>query len=213
VAAQRPQDGSARLPRIAPMTYEMASEPVREFWDARGQRSDPRSDVIFGTFLCNLPATRVHFPLMGYVKTSECLPPRMRELAVLRTAWLCGADYMWEMHVEIALEVGITEEEVRRVASGVDGAWTADEASVLRAMDELHEVSRLSDETWVQLAGVFDDAQMVELLILAGAYHSMAFVMGSVGLRPPSGWSPDLPGNRFLFVDPQAEAAEIRSSS
>jgi alkylhydroperoxidase family enzyme len=149
---------------------------------------------------------------MGYVKTSECMPVRLRELAVLRTAWVCGADYMWEMHVEIARQAGVTDDEICRVPAGSDaGDWADHEAAVLRAVDELHQASRLSDETWDRLAVNFDDAQMIELLVLAGAYHSMAFVMGSVGIRPPSGASPDLPGNRFLFVEGQPDEVRNRS--
>jgi alkylhydroperoxidase family enzyme len=131
---------------------------------------------------------------------STCLPLRHRELAILRTAWDCGADFMWEMHNEIGLRCGLSQEEIERVGAGPDhAAWSPEEAAVIRSMDELHVHSRIADQTWKILTCMYDNRQLIELITLAGSYHVMAYMMGAIGIRPPSGESPNLPGNRFLF--------------
>ena len=148
----------------------------------------------------NPELTFVRSPFVNYVKNSTCLPLRERELAILRTAWRCGADFMWAMHTEIGLQCGLSQEEVDRVGAGPDDpAWTPEEAAVLRSMDELHDYSRIADPTWTVLAGTYDNRQLIELITLAGSYHVMAYLMGAIGIRPPGGESPNLPGNRFLF--------------
>ena len=188
------------LPRIRPLAYDEVEEETKALWDRTGSRSDPRGDVITGTLMWNPELARVRSPFVGYLKDSDCLPARDRELAILRTAWICGADFMWAIHDEIGLRCGLTPEEIERVGVGPDDpAWTSQEAAVLRSMDELHERSRISDATWTVLAGMYDHRQLIELITLAGSYHVMAYVMGAIGIRPPTGESPDLPGNRFLF--------------
>ena len=148
----------------------------------------------------NPELSRVRSPFVTYLMNSTCLPAHDRELAILRTAWKCGADFMWAMHTEIGLKCDLTQEEIDRVGPGPDDpAWTAAEAAVLRSMDELNDYSRIADSTWTILAGTYDNRQLIELITLAGSYHVMAYLMGAIGIRPPSGESPDLPGNRFLF--------------
>jgi alkylhydroperoxidase family enzyme len=192
---------TAAMPRIPPLSYEEADEETRALWDQTNSgRTDPRAKVLTGAAMWNPELYRVRSPFVNYVKDSTCLPVRERELAILRTAWRCGADFMWAMHTEIGLECGLSQEEVDRVGAGPDHpAWTPEEAAVLRSMDELHQYSRIADPTWKVLAGTFDNRQLIELITLAGSYHVMAYLMGAVGIRPPTGESPNLPGNRFLF--------------
>jgi alkylhydroperoxidase family enzyme len=201
VAENEPTVDTAKLPRIEPLDYDEADEGIRALWNRTGTgRADPRASVITGTFMWNPELSAVRSPFVSYVKDSTTLPLRDRELAILRTAWRCGADFMWFMHTEIGLECGLTQEEVDRVGAGPDDpAWTPEEAAVMRAMDELHDYSRIADSTWAVLAGMYDNRQLIEIITLAGSYHVMAYMMGAVGIRPPSGESPNLPGNRFLF--------------
>ena len=192
---------SAVMPRIPPLSYEELDAETQALWaGSSGGRPDPRANVLLGASMWNPEVHRVRSPFVNYVKTSTCLPSRDREIAILRTAWRCGADFMWAMHTEIGLECGLTQDEVERVGSGPDDTgWTPGEAAVLRSMDELHDHSRISDATWKVLAGRYDNRQLIELITLAGSYHVMAYLMGAIGIRPPSGESPNLPGNRFLF--------------
>ena len=191
----------AALPRIPPLSYEEADPETQALWDqVNSRRRDPRASVLTGATMWNPELNRVRSPFVTYVMNSTCLPLRDRELAILRTAWKCGADFMWAMHTEIGLQCGLTQDEVERVGAGPDHPqWTPEEAAVMRSMDELHDHSRIADPTWQVLAGRYDNAQLIELITLAGSYHVMAYLMGAIGIRPPSGESPNLPGNRFLF--------------
>jgi alkylhydroperoxidase family enzyme len=192
-----------QLPRIGPVSYADAGPRARHVYEEL-RRPSP-DNVVLGTFMRNPDLTRVHSPFVAYMKNSTCLPVRHREIAILRSAWICGADYQWEMHNQIGLECGLTREEIDRIPAGADSPeWMAEEVLVLRAVDELHSTCRVGDRTWAGLARQYDEGQLVELLVLVGNYRTIAYVMNGVGIPPPSGVSPDLPGNRFLFSTPAA---------
>jgi hypothetical protein len=36
-------------------------------------------------------------------------------------------------------------------------------------------------------------------MLLVGNYRTLSYIQNSVGIRPVSGTSPNIPGNRFLF--------------
>lgn len=121
------------------------------------------------------------------------LPARERELAILRTGYLCATPYEWGHHVEIALAAGLTREEVDRVPAGPSHPdWSAHDAAVLKAADELHGDARIGDDTWGRLAAVYDDAQMIELCMVVGQYHLVAFTLNSLGVQREDGVE-DLP--------------------
>jgi alkylhydroperoxidase family enzyme len=139
-----------------------------------------RSPQVFASFL----------QLGGDLSADSALDPVLRELAVLRTGWLCGAPYQWGEHVRVAGKLGIDAATIERVREGPDApGWSAIEAAVLRAVDELHGGAAIADATWAVLAAHFDDRQLVELPLLVGHYHMTAFVQNAlrITLNPGSG--------------------------
>lgn len=116
------------------------------------------------------------------------LPARDRELAILRTGWLCTAPYEWGEHVHIAKTAGITSEEIERITQGADApGWSEHERAILRAVDELYRDSIISDATWNTLAQRFNEKQLIELPILIGQYQTVAYYQNSLRLRLHNG--------------------------
>jgi alkylhydroperoxidase family enzyme len=190
---------ASRFPRFAPVTYEEADDLTREVFDELTHA--PRDNPVLGTFLHNPELMRRQSPLNEFLKQSTCLPPRQREIVILRVAWNCGADYMWATHTERALECGLRADDIDRIRDGAAApGWSEDDRVLLEAVDELHLTCHATDETWAGLARQFDERQLVEVLVLTGNYRTLAYVMNGVGIRPPAGESPDLPGNQFLFA-------------
>jgi 4-carboxymuconolactone decarboxylase len=54
-------------------------------------------------------------------------------------------------------------------------------------MEELHFDSMISDETWAQLAQFYNDKKLIELVILAGQYKTVAYYQNSLRLPIPEG--------------------------
>lgn len=113
------------------------------------------------------------------------LAPRDRELAILRTGWLCQAPFQWGTHVKVAKRVaGLSEEEIERVTQGSAApGWSQHDRAILRAVEELHGNAMISDETWAVLALSLDEAQLLELPILVGQYQGVAYLQNSLRIR------------------------------
>jgi alkylhydroperoxidase family enzyme len=65
--------------------------------------------------------------------------------------------------------------------------WSPRDAALLDAADELHTQSCITDETWVTLADHFDVPQLVEIPMLVGLYHMVAFFGSSLGVEQEPG--------------------------
>jgi len=120
---------------------------------------------------------------------SDCeMDIRDRELAILRIAWLSQAPFEWGSHVKIAKRSGITSEEIARVKekSSAPG-WSKQDRAIVRAMEELHFDSMITDATWADLQEFYNDKKLIELVILAGQYKTVAYYQNSLRLPLPEG--------------------------
>jgi 4-carboxymuconolactone decarboxylase len=121
---------------------------------------------------------------MGTAIFSGAVPPRERELAVLRIGWLCRAPYEWGEHVDIAKRYGVSREEIERLTQGSSAVgWTEHEAAILRGVEELIGDHALCDATYATLARRWSEVQLIEYLMTVGHYVATALVQNS--LRAP----------------------------
>jgi alkylhydroperoxidase family enzyme len=131
---------------------------------------------------------RSHVALGVQLLSEGALAPRDRELAILRTGWLCQAPFEWGEHVLIGKRAGLTEAEVERVTLGSAAPdWDEPDRAILRATEELHQDSMISDAVWEVLARRLDAKQLIELPILVGHYHAVAYYQNALRLRPRVG--------------------------
>lgn len=176
-------------PRLAPLPEDAWDPSTRELLapiarDAGGQVAN-----IFTTLVRHPDLFQRFLPFGSYLLRGGRLPDRTRELLILRTAYNTRAGYEWGRHVPLARAAGITDEEIRRVGAGPDAeGWTSVDANLLRAADELHRDARLSGPTWSALAADHDEAQLIEITMLVGQYHMVAFFLNSAGTRLDPGY-------------------------
>jgi alkylhydroperoxidase family enzyme len=180
-------------PRIPPLPRE-GRDPRTEELLAGLRRSDGPELNIFATLAHHPRLLKRWSAFGGVLLYGGRLYDRDRELLILRTAWHCQAHYEWGQHVGIALAAGLTDDEIERVADGPDAAgWSAEDAALLRAADELHADSRIGDETWAALAGRYDEQQLIEVCMVVGQYHLVAFTLSSLGVQGEDGSLPAMP--------------------
>jgi alkylhydroperoxidase family enzyme len=118
----------------------------------------------------------------GTLMFRSSLDARLREVAILRTAARTRCEYEWGMHVALFREpCGFTDEQFTALQYGAPDhpAWSATEALAIRVVDELHESSTLSDDTWASVQAAFNPTAIVELLLTAGNYHMLAFFLNA----------------------------------
>ncbi len=149
---------------------------------------------IFSTLARHKQLFKVWMRFAGYLLGQGTLSARTRELLILRTGYNCGSDYEWGQHVRIALAIGMQRDEIERVAQGPDAsAWSEQERTLLQAADELHNDSKISAETWTRLAASFDEQGLIEIAMLVGNYHLVAFTLNSLEVELDEGLE-GLPG-------------------
>lgn len=110
------------------------------------------------------------------------LPPRLRELVILRVARRCGCAYEWTHHRKIAAKTGLSEAEID--AAGRGEATGELERAALTAVDELEGNCNLSDGTWATLGGHLDERQLMDLVFTVGAYRLLATALNTFGVEP-----------------------------
>ena len=61
--------------------------------------------------------------------------------------------------------------------------WSPADATLLRAADELHAQAKISDGTWAPLGESYDERGLMEIAMLVGHYHMVAFALNSAEVR------------------------------
>jgi 4-carboxymuconolactone decarboxylase len=115
---------------------------------------------------------------------NSSLSDRIRELLILRIAWLRRAEYEWAQHVLLAQRAGLSKEEIEAVKKGQGSAvWAPFDAALLAAVDELHADALVTDTTWDALAAGLDQHQLMDLVFTVGAYDLLAMAFNTFGLE------------------------------
>jgi alkylhydroperoxidase family enzyme len=179
-------------PRIAPLRADQCSQRDLDMLAALRKSIGISQDAP----LPELVATMARHPELFQVHSalsvklySGTLTSRDSELAILRTAWLCEAPYLWGQHVAHGKRIAaMTVADMERLTIGSSAQdWIAHERAVVRAAEELHAGAMISDQTWAELAQTLNEQQLIELPILCGQYHGIAFLQNSLRLRLMSG--------------------------
>src|SRR5262245_51467507 len=180
-------------PRVLPLPETEWTAEIRTVFAETGQAGPAAND--FKTFARHPALLKSVVPFAHYIATGSGLPPRHRELLILRTAWLCRASYVWAQRASPARGVGLSVSDLRRVAEGPDAAaWDGFEATLLKAADELYVNSFITDETWNALAARYDRSQLLDALFTVAEYTMLAGAINSFGVQP-EGHAEPLPPN------------------
>lgn len=139
---------------------------------------------VFRTLARHTSLFRRWLPFMGHVLHKQTLPFRDREILILRIGWLCRSPYEWTQHVQVGLRAGLDEAEIERIADGPDApGWSAHDAALVRAADELHRDACITDATWSTLAARYTSEQMVDVIFTVGQYNMVSMALNSLGVE------------------------------
>ncbi len=155
----------------------------------------PKGLNVLGTLAHHPELARAYHTLNGHLLFASTIEPRERELLILRVAAVRRAVYEWRQHVVIAGDVGLSSDDVVRIAAGPEApGWSALDAAMLRAVDELIADASITDDTWASLAAEFDERQLMDLVFTVGAYDLLAMAFRSFQIEPDA----DLPDDGLV---------------
>jgi 4-carboxymuconolactone decarboxylase len=169
-------------PRIQPVMDE--SQLSEEAQELLGRTKVGPAVNIFRTMVNHPKLFKRWLVFANHILFRSSLPPRDRELLILRTGWRCGSAYEWGQHVLIGRTTGISNDEIRRIPDGPDAAgWDAFDASLLRAADELHDDSFISDVTWKALGEHYSNEQLMDVVFTVGQYTLVSMALNTFGVQ------------------------------
>lgn len=128
--------------------------------------------------------------------SGENLPHRLRELIIMRIGWVTGSVYEWAEHWRIAqflFEVPPDDILAVRDWEGHSGFDEKDRA-VLKAVDDTVRFGAISQQVWEELAGLFNEVTLVELVGAIGTWYMVSFILRTLDVPLDEGdtpWPPD----------------------
>jgi 4-carboxymuconolactone decarboxylase len=182
-------------PRIAPVEppYSPDTAKFLSKWMPPGVDVEPLR--LFRTLAANQDLASRMRPLGAGILGHGRIEPREREIVIHRACARTGAEYEWGVHaVAFGKPLGLTDEQLAATVTGDadDPAWSEDDAILIRLVDELHETCQVSDDTWTQLASRYRADQLLELVIIAGWYRLISYVINAVRVEPED-WAARFP--------------------
>ena len=173
-------------PRIAPLVDP--SPEVEELLDKTKVRQGPPLHI-FAT-MAHHPRLLKRFNVLGGLFLGRgVLPPRARELVIMRTAWRTNCEYEFGQHTLLGRQAGLTDDEIQRLTEEAAG-WPEADALLVRLADEVHVHHDVSDELWAQLERRWNQAEMIELVTLAGFYGMVSSFLNATRVQ----LDPGVPG-------------------
>jgi alkylhydroperoxidase family enzyme len=167
--------------RVAPASRPLSAD-IQAAIDTVMRGNDPlllfttlaRDRRLFGKFFNSGLLDRGHLTI------------RQREIVIDRVTAQCGAEYEWGVHIAAyAAKAGLDERQIAAlVGNGASDNDFSDEDSVLiRLCDSLHTSCTVDDDLWDALTRHYTAEAIIELLMLAGYYRMVSYVVN--GLRLP----------------------------
>jgi alkylhydroperoxidase family enzyme len=110
---------------------------------------------------------------------------RQREIVIDRVTAACGAEYEWGVHVStFAAKAGLSEDQIASLTTGGpdDDCWDDADRALIQLCDSLHTSYTVDDDVWAQLSAYHSDEAILELLMLAGTYRTVSYLVNSLRL-------------------------------
>ena len=168
------------MSRIAPLSPPYAPE-IRDQFDRIMRGAPP---LLLFRVMAGQPRAWEKFR-GGSLLDRGPLSLREREIVIDRTCALNRCEYEWGVHVAaFAQAAQLSEAQVH--ATVLDDAdapcWSEAEQGMLAAVDALHHRSTLSEAEFAALKVHYDEAQIVEIVMLCGFYRTVSYLCNALAL-------------------------------
>jgi alkylhydroperoxidase family enzyme len=105
------------------------------------------------------------------------LDPRLRELALARTGWSIGSQFVFSQHCKGARNAGVPDEQIAAVPSWSSASvFDPRERLVLGYTDDLVDGGRVPEQRAAALAETFSEVEILELTFMVTTYVGSAII-------------------------------------
>lgn len=147
-----------------------------------------------GGRLLNLYRVLLHSPTFAEawqafnsaIRFKSGLDEQARELAIMRVAQLTGADYQFQIHAsQYAPAAGITQQQIAALdGSEHSSLFQPAHRALLAYADAMTVAIEVPDDVYDKLRRHYNNAQIVELTVLIGAYNMHTRVGRALRIDP-----------------------------
>lgn len=179
--------GEQRIAPLAPEQFTPEAQEIAASLQAFFGSKEKGTPKTFATMFKHPGLYRGQMQLGLELNQHGKVPPREREMVILRTAWLVRSPFEWGEHVGYGKKLGLSSEEIERITQGSSApGWSEHDRAVLRGVEELLGDHAVSDQTWNVLAKTWSEQQLMELPGLVGSYTLTAMIYNTLrfGLLP-----------------------------
>ncbi len=139
---------------------------------------------IFGTIAHHPKLLKRFMNFAGLFLNKGLLPAREREIVILRVGWNCQSVYEFGQHTVIGQRVGLTMVEIVELTKqSTEHQWSARDQSLIAMSDELCADNCVSTTTWEELRTFWNEAELVELVMVAGTYRLVSGFLNTMGVE------------------------------
>lgn len=182
-------------PRIEPLAPPYTSEVATMLEKLMPPGFNIEPLILFRTMAHNLELSNRLRPLYSGILAHGTVDAAEREIVILRTCARCGAEYEWGVHAtSFGRVLNIPEAKLTAtVTTSADETILSErETLLIRMVDELHATATLSDALWEKLALHWNEAQLIELLLIVGMYHAISYIANAARV-PLEDWARRFP--------------------
>jgi 4-carboxymuconolactone decarboxylase len=184
--------------RIRPLTRAELNEKQLSIWDelvaSRGPGAITPDGCVQGPLDIWLHAPALGLTassLGGIIRSEASLDRKLQEIVILTAVAHWKGEYNWWAHAVFAHQLGVTEDVLEAIASGVDPDLDSEkERSAYVAARRLLTTGHLDDELFGTCVQLFGEVGTVELSIICGYYSLVSFALNVATVRLPEGVSP-----------------------
>lgn len=186
------------MPRIEPLEPPYSEEIDRALrrWMPPGVAHEPLA--LFRVLHRNPELASRMFAVGAGLLGHGLLPALDREIVIARVTARADCSYEWGVHASVfAQQAGLGPEQLRATTDAdplSHACWPARHAALLTAVDELHDTAHLSPTAWTALRDHYEEAQLLEFLVLAGWYRTISYLANGL-LLPEEPWATPFPAH------------------
>ena len=175
------------MARIPPVTREGIREDLRGVFDDLSAGPGGIGTGPMSVLKHSSEMAKRAIPLFEYVRNESTVPLPIRELAMLTTARAKDCPYIWNRHVALAREAGVSSDLIEALRDQKPLPPMSElEAAVITMGMDFFGTNRVRQQAFDVVLSHLGAQGLVELTTLMGFYAMLAFNANAVDLGTPA---------------------------
>ena len=124
----------------------------------------------------------------AYLRYDSAIPPHLREIVILLTAYRWRQGYEWVTHEQAARDAGVAPGTLDAIKAGtVPDSLPADEQVIFELCAVLFVDGRVPDGLYARALAVLGEPGVIDVVCAVGYYSTLAMVMNVARTALPEG--------------------------